>query len=173
MAAFNFNLNDFAAAIGREQLKKPPGIVARRRRVVSALTERFADLRSVVIPNQVSRAEMPYWFWHLTVPQEELTRDKLDYCRALEAEGLLLRPQYDFLLNTFEWFTERRVFGCSGYRWSAPACRGDGDRTFPCPNATEANARHMLLTVLESWGPLEIDDIATAFEKGERTYHKP
>jgi len=173
IAAFNFNLNDFAAAIGREQLKKLPGIVTRRRSLVAALSERLADMRSVVIPDQVGGAETSYWFWRLGVSEEELTCDKGTYCEALQAEGLLLRPQYDFLPHTFEWFTQRRVFGSSGYPWSAPEYGGDGDRTFPCPNATSANARHMLLTVLESWGLQEIEDIATAFEKVDRAYLKP
>ncbi len=69
IAAFNFNLNDFAAAIGRVQLAKLPGIVARRRGVVADLSQRFADLRSVVIPEQIAGAETSYWFWRLGLPK--------------------------------------------------------------------------------------------------------
>ncbi len=97
----------------------------------------------------------------------------MTYCRALQAEGLLLRPQYGFLPHTFEWFTERRVFGTSGYPWTAPEYHGDRKRTFACPNAKQADSRHFLLTILESWGPEEVDDIAAAFEKVERAYLKP
>jgi perosamine synthetase len=172
IAALNFNLNDFAAAIGRVQLAKLPGIVARRRHVVTDLTARFADLRSVVIPTQITGAETSYWFWRLGLSEENLTCDKTTYCQALQAEGLLLRPQYDFLPHTFEWFTQRRVFGTSGYPWTAPEYHGDRDRVFDCPNAKAADSRHFLLTVLESWGPQEIDDIAAAFEKVERAYLK-
>jgi dTDP-4-amino-4,6-dideoxygalactose transaminase len=173
IAALNLNLNDFAAAIGRVQLAKLPGIVARRRGVVADLSERFAELRSLVIPEQVAGAESSYWFWRLGVSTEDLTCDKQTYCQALQEEGLLLRPQYDFLPHTFEWFTERRVFGTSGYPWSAPEYHGDRERSFACPNANAADSRHFLLTVLESWGPEEVDDIAAAFEKVERAYLKP
>ena len=172
IASLNFNLNDFAAAIGREQLRRLPGIVARRRRVVAGLSERFADLDSVMIPEQVPEGESSYWFWRLGVVVERLTCDKVAFCEALQAEGVLVNPCYDWLPHTFDWFTQRRVFGTSGYPWTAPDYQGDPDRAFPCPNANGAIARHMLLTVLESWGAGEIDDIATAFEKVERAYLK-
>ena len=172
IAAHNLNLNDFAAAIGRAQLVKLPSIVARRRHLVAELTQRFGGMCSVVIPEQVPGSETSYWFWRLGVNTEALSCDKLTYCRALQAEGLLLRPQYDFLPHTFDWFTQRRVFGTSGYPWTAPDYHGDRERTFPCPNAVEADSRHFLLTVLESWGQSEIDDIVTAFEKVEQAYLK-
>jgi dTDP-4-amino-4,6-dideoxygalactose transaminase len=171
-ASHNLNLNDFAAAIGRVQLTKLPGIVARRRSVVAALSRRLANLRSIDIPDQIPGAEASYWFWRLGVSTEALACDKETYCAALQAEGLLLRARYDFMPHTFDWFTQRRVFGTSGYPWTAPEYHGDRDRAFPCPNAVAADARHLLLTVLESWGPSEIDDMATAFEKVDRAYLK-
>jgi dTDP-4-amino-4,6-dideoxygalactose transaminase len=173
IASLNLNLNDLAAAIGRAQLSKLPGFVAGRRRIVAELSDRFANLRSVVIPEQMSGAETSYWYWRLRLSLESITCDKETFCKALQAEGVQLTAYYQALPHTYEWFTSRRVFGTSGYPWSAPEYGGDRERTFPCPNATEALARHMHLVVYESWGPQEIDDIATAFEKVERAYLKP
>ncbi len=172
IAALNLNLNDFAAAIGRVQLAKLPDLVARRRSIVAELSARFAGLDSVIVPEQVPGAEPSYWFWRLGVSTESLSCDKATYCEALKAEGVLLLPNYDFMPHRFDWFTQRRVFGTSGYPWTAPEYRGDRERAFPCPNATDAVAGHLLLTVLESWGQSEIDDIASAFAKVERAYLK-
>ena len=147
-------------------------MVAGRRRVVDALTDRLAQLDSVVIPELLPGAEASYWYWRLGVATERLTCDKDTFCAALQAEGVILNPSYAWLQHTFDWFTQRRVFGTSGYPWTAPEYEGDPDREFPCPNAREAIDRHILLTVLESWGQSEIDDIATAFEKVERAYLK-
>lgn len=173
IASLNMNLNDLAAAIGRAQLSKLPEFVADRRRIVAELSDRFANLRSVVIPEQVSGAETSYWYWRLRLSLEDISCDKGTFCKALQAEGVQLTAYYQALPHTYEWFTRRRVFGTSGYPWSAPEYVGDRERAFPCPNATEALARHMHLVVYESWGPEEIDDIATAFEKVDRAYLKP
>lgn len=165
VATLNFNLNDLAAAIGIEQLKKLPGIVSRRRAVVAELAKTFAKLKTISIPEMVPGGEHVYWWWRLKVNTENIARSKMDFCAALLAEGLLLAPRYNAMPHTFDWFKNKNVFGSSRYPWACPLYKGDPSREFPCPNAIEAIDTHFNLVIHESWGEQEIRDIAAAFAK--------
>lgn len=172
LASLNFNLSDLAAAIGREQLKKLPDIVNRRRAVVAELSSRLRHLRSVSVPEQYDGADPSYWFWRLEVNESALSCDKTTYCRALSAEGIPLSPQYRAMPHRMDWFQQKKVFGSSQYPWAAPAYKGDRDRQFPCPNAMAATEAQFNLLVTEAWGPEEIDDAIASFEKLERAFAK-
>ena len=171
IASLNHNLSDLGAAIGREQLKKLPGIVEGRRSFVARLTAGFKDmeLHSVSVPPQVPGAEPSYFWWRLKFNAEKLTCDRDAFCTALVAEGVLVEPTY-FMPHKMDWFKHRRVFGTSGYPWASPLYQGDSEREFPCPNAEAAMDSHMLLTVHEGWGADEAADILTAFKKVESAY---
>jgi dTDP-4-amino-4,6-dideoxygalactose transaminase len=172
IASLNFNLSDLAAAIGREQLKKLPGIVDRRRAVIAELSERMRGLKSISIPQQHHGAEASYWWWRLEVNAADLTCDKATYCRALSAEGIPISAQYRAMPHLMDWFQKRNVFGASGYPWSAPEYKGDANREFACPNAIAATNCQFNMSVNESWGPEEIKDTLAAFEKLEQAYLK-
>jgi perosamine synthetase len=171
-ASLNFNLNDLAAAIGREQIKKLPGIVERRRTVVAALAKELQGLATVRVPALPQGAEPSYWFWILEAVPESMTCDKETYCRALGAEGLPVGATYNALPHTFTWFTERRVFGTSGYPWASPDYQGDRGRRFPTPNAVDAVARLFILFLTESWGEGEVRDAAAAFRKVDAAFRR-
>lgn len=49
---FNYRMTDIQAAIGREQLKRLPAIVARRRMLAARYHERLADLPAVDVPRE-------------------------------------------------------------------------------------------------------------------------
>ena len=175
VASFNFNLNDLAAAIGRVQLRKLEGVVARRRDFINKLTEGFHDndLQAISIAPSVPGGESSYWWWPLRVNTERLTCDVTTFSEALLAEGIPANTiGWNLMPHKMEWFKSRRVFGSSGYPWSSPQYEGDPDQQFPCPNATSAVAGHIQLTVNESWGDPEIVDILTAFKKVENAYLK-
>jgi dTDP-4-amino-4,6-dideoxygalactose transaminase len=173
IASLNFNLTDIAASIGSVQLKKLTGIVERRRQVVAKLSERFTkETRSIIIPPQLDGAEASYWWWRLEVDVSKLDCDKMEFCKALSAEGIPLNPMYRAMPHTMDWYTRRNVFGTSGLPWSAPQYKGNPDREFPCPNTMAATEVQFNLTVYESWGDEEINDIIAAVKKVEAAYLK-
>lgn len=53
---YNYRMTDIQAAIGREQLKRLPGIVARRRALAARYQERLAAVPGVTIPSEPSWA---------------------------------------------------------------------------------------------------------------------
>jgi dTDP-4-amino-4,6-dideoxygalactose transaminase len=76
IASLNLNLNDLAAAIGREQLKKLPWVVCRRREIVARLQDGLSEIGTVKIPEGIPGAEASYWFLRMEIDTTKLTCDK-------------------------------------------------------------------------------------------------
>jgi dTDP-4-amino-4,6-dideoxygalactose transaminase len=173
VASYNMNLNDLAAAIGRVQLRKLPGIVAARRAFVRKITEGVyeRELKALSVTPSLPGAESSYWWLPVKINTERLTCDPDTLRQALAAEGAPVSPMSLVLMpHRMKWFRERRVFGTSGYPWASPLYEGDPDREFPCPNALATFETHVSLAIHESWGDQEAADILTAFAKVERAF---
>lgn len=173
VASLNLNLNDFAAAIGRVQLKKLPDINTRRQIIVSKLGEGFDDLPTVSLPPLVAGGESVYWFLRLRFHADQATCSKDEYAQALAAEGLPINASYRAALpHTQSWFEERRVFGAPGYPWSSPDYKGDPHRRFPCPNAQAVMETHFNLHFHENWGEQEIEDAIAIFQRVDAYFRR-
>jgi perosamine synthetase len=173
VASLNFNLNDLAAVIGSVQLKKLPGIVEKRRRFVEWLRNGIKGLKAVAFPDLVKGANPSWWYLRLKFNPKAVTCDKAAYCQALIAEGLGINPDYKAMPHTCDWFRMKRVFGTSKLPWSSPLYKGKyADGQFECPNAIKAIQDHFILTIYESWGKREADDIARIMTKVEGAYLK-
>lgn len=167
VATLNYNLNDLAAVIGSVQLKKLPGIVRRRRRVVQWIRQGVRGLKAVSFPETIKGANPSYWFLRLRFNPAGVSCEKETYCKALAAEGMAVASSYNHMPHTHEWFIKKRAFGTSHLPWSSPLYKGDPDRQFPCPNAVAAIRDHFNLSIFESWGKQEADDIIKIFRKVE------
>lgn len=168
--AINCNLDELHAAVARAQLKKLPGIVARRRAAVEALKRKgFALLRSVSIPELPPGFEHCYWWWRLKFNAGNMNCTKEEFCAALTAEGVNVIPGYHAALPAkMEWFRRRAGL----HPWNNPLYRGDPAAEYPTPNCDRAMEEHFILPVLESYGERETDGIAAAFRKIEAYYAK-
>jgi len=172
VASLNYNLNDLSAVIGSVQLKKLPGIVQRRRRIVASLRKGMEGFKTVSFPAQVKGANPSYWYVRLKFNSKAAACDKAVYCKALAAEGLPVSPDYNHMPSNQDWFKNRRVFGTSKLPWSSPLYKGDPNRQFPCPNALAAIKDHFIFTIYESWGKSEANDIIRIFKKVEEAFSK-
>ncbi len=172
VAALNCNLSELSAAIGRAQLRKLPGIVRRRRRAVEGLARGLRGLKSVSIPAPIPGARPSYWFLRLQFHPGAVACDKHEFLKALSAEYLPINPSYRHLPHTQEWCVKRRVFGTSGYPWTAPEYKGDPDRRFPCPNALAATENQFNLQINESWTARDVADAVAIFRKVERMFSR-
>ena len=173
LASLNHNMDELGAAIGREQLKKLPAIVAGRRRVAARLAEGFVKLPSVWVPPLVPGAEGSYWFWRLGVDEDAVTCTKSEYCDALEAEGVPILKSYKAALpQHMDWFVNRRAFGKSGLPWSSPDYKGTMDVPFPTPNAIATMEKQYNLMLHESWSDEDVALVLAAYEKVDRHFRK-
>ena len=124
-------------------------------------------LKSVSFPEIVKGGNPSYWFLRLRCNAGAGALDKTAFCKALTAEGLMVDPSYNAMPHTGDWFKNRHVFGTSNLPWSSPLYKGNANREFDCRNAWQAIADHFILTVYESWGKREADDIIKIFKKVE------
>ncbi len=172
VASLNFNLNDLSAVVGSTQLKKLPGIVRRRQALASRIISGLRGVAMVSVPPMLKGAEPSYWFLRLRFHPESATCDKSVFCKALQAEGLLVRERYTSLAHRQEWFQKKRIFGSSKLPWSAPQYKGNPNRDFACPNALAALDDHFDIVMRESWGRSEAADITAIFNKVARAFAK-
>ena len=171
VATLNFNLTELAAVVGRAQLTKLPGIVERRRKVAGALIEALQGCEVLAPPEVLPGAEPSWWWLRTRFRPERASCDKPTFCTALAAEGLPINPDYRGALpHRMAWFTQRKVFGDSGYPWASPEYAGERDREFACPSAEETMETTFNLHMHEGWGDGEVRDALEIVSKVEEAY---
>jgi dTDP-4-amino-4,6-dideoxygalactose transaminase len=170
LASLNFNMDELHAAIGRVQLKKLPEIVAKRRAFVELLKDKgIGNFKSITIPKVIPGGEHSYWWWRLVFNADEVTCSKEEFFAALAAEGLAVNPTYSAALPyTFEWFTDLK----NKHPWNNPLYKGNAFSAPETPNAFETMKSNFNLTIAESWGEKEADDIIAIIDKVEKAYLK-
>lgn len=96
---FNFRMTEFAAIIGRHQLKKLPRAVKNRRRIAQKYTQSFADLPGVITPQARTTEDMIYQAYtiRLTPGKAKLSRD--DFMKNLNEHDIATRLYYPTLHN--------------------------------------------------------------------------
>ena len=170
-ATLNFNQTDLAAVVGQVQLRKLPEMVERRRAIVGQLIEGTADLEMIALRQTGREIESSYWFLPVAFYPDRAACDKETFCESLRAEGLPVTDDYRYgMPHRQEWYTERRVFGSSGYPWASPLYKGDPNREFPCPNAQAMLKSHFTMSFHENWSTREIDDVIAIFHKAAAAY---
>ena len=166
----NLNGNELSAAIGRVQLRKLPGILARRRRFVDILAGEMRGLQTVSLGWIPQAAEAVYWFLRLRLDVSRLGVDKATFVQALAAEGIPCSAEYRAIPSDAHWFRERITYGSSGYPWTDPRYAGDRQPTFALPNCRAAVSSHFTITLHEGYDVQEARDIAAALHKVESAY---
>lgn len=147
--ALNFNQDELSCAIGRSTLARLPHTITRRQDIVRRITEGLAD-STVLSPLPVpSGMESSPFFLTVRVATHRLRTDKLEFARAVQAEGIPLNPDYRYVLA--EW------------PWLAPHCA-----TPPhTPNASSFRQQSFNLLFHERFSDADADDIVTALLKVE------
>lgn len=166
VAALNCNMDELHACIGREQLKKLPAMIERRRQLAQQIAEGCVGLRGVRLVGDPPGCRGSYWFIFLHFDASAYRVDKQTFVRALAAEGLPFEGTYLFVPTRQPWCREGRVFGDS-LPWSAA---GMSSETPPLPNVAATDRSHFRLPMHEGWGPQEVADILAALEKVDRAY---
>ncbi|MFC1582152.1 DegT/DnrJ/EryC1/StrS family aminotransferase [Planctomycetota bacterium] len=165
----NYRMTEFEAAVGRVQLKKLPGFVARRRELALRLADGIKDLEAVALPIGRPDSKPVFWFLRMLVDEDKLSVDKAQFGAALKAEGVPSAHTYTNIIYTQKWLKERNTYGTSQLPWTLPGA-ADYDYTDSCPNAEAANASHMLISFNESLSDEHMDKTAEAIRKVAAAY---
>ncbi|MFH1084348.1 MAG: DegT/DnrJ/EryC1/StrS family aminotransferase [Chloroflexota bacterium] len=166
----NYRMTELEAVIGRVQLGKLDGVLARRRANAAALAAQMRDLRAVGLGHVIPDVVPSYWLMLLRVLPARLRVGKEQFARALAAEGLPVDPHYDWILYETPWFRERATYGRSGCPWTCPHYGREVAYEGTCPQARVGVDAHMVLYWHEGYGDAEIAAIAAALHKVEAAY---
>ncbi|UCD92833.1 MAG: DegT/DnrJ/EryC1/StrS family aminotransferase [Methanobacteriota archaeon] len=93
LLGYNYRMNEIAAAIGVEQLKKLPGFIDKRQENAKRLTEGLADVEGIQTPVIGNNGTHVYYQYIIKVTKEfPLSRDEL--VRYLTEKEIGARPSY-------------------------------------------------------------------------------
>jgi perosamine synthetase len=105
---YNFRLTNLQAALGLAQLERFEEIVAKKRWMGQAYTERLKDIAVLQLPVEESWAKQVYWMYSLVL-DESTHMDAVEFAKHLQALDVQTRP---FFLGMHEQpvFLERGLF---------------------------------------------------------------
>ncbi len=185
MIGFNFRLGEIEAAIGREQLKKGPGLISARQDNVRYLESQLAGIPGVT-PAKIGPAGDHVYYVHPISYDEGTTGVSRDtFVQALKAElpatalrehegpligagyvkPLYLAPMYQELIG---YGTVQCPFRCPHY---------DGEVHYEkglCPAAEDAHFNRLITheIIRPPMTRADLDDVAAAFSKVAENLHR-
>src|SRR5665647_476269 len=158
--ALNYRMTELTAAVGREQLRKLPGIVERRRAGAARLIKCLDGTPGLTLPPDAG--DHVYWYFPLIIDGLDSDLLKL-YAAALTAEGVpaiagyLARPLYAEPV-----LRDGKAYGGSGFPTRGREEYPDG----LCPQAESLIERRLVVVPWnENFNELDVDDIAAAIAK--------
>ena len=105
---YNYRMTNMQAALGLAQLERFDQIVAKKRWMGTAYTERLKDIPSLQLPVEKTWARQVYWMYGLVL-DEKTGMDAVSFAKKLDALGVQTRP---FFLGMHEQpvFWDRGLF---------------------------------------------------------------
>jgi perosamine synthetase len=143
VAAYNFRMTGYQAAMGAAQVPKLEAIIEKKRQVAHTYNRYLGDIPGLRPPAELAWARNVYWMYAVVVePEFGLTRDEL--ARALSEQGI-----------------DTRTFFCP---MNQQPCllEYEGFRPVPCPVADRLWNTGLYLPSSHSLGEAEISYIAEA-----------
>jgi len=151
--AFNWNSNEFSAAIAIASLKRLNQTILNRRKIINKISRKLSKLSVVCRGYEFNTGYSPYYF-PIWVKKKKIKCSKKNFAKAIIAEGINLNPDYKFLCEDWEWAQkkiETKIF---------------------TPNAKETRENTFNLYVNENFKAREVEDIIKAIIKVEKYYLK-
>lgn len=122
---FNYRMTDIQAAVGREQLKRLPEAVARRRQLARGYNELLADVHGLILPREPDWARTNWQSYCVRLPQGI---DQHRFMQEMLDEGIATRR--GIMCSHLEPAYQQR----GTWRCAQPDCKPTGN----CPNLIES-----------------------------------
>jgi dTDP-4-amino-4,6-dideoxygalactose transaminase len=178
MIGFNFRLGEIEAAIGREQLRKGPRLIAERKSNVAYLEGALEGLPGLGMPKIGAAGDHVYYVHVLDydskvtgVPRElmvQALKAELPVTELREGEGPLVGMGYVRPLYLLPMFRQAIGYGKTGCPFTCPHYEGEVRyEEGMCPT-TEAAHFHRVVThelMRPGMARSDLDDVAAAFRK--------
>ena len=149
--ALNLHSNEIACGIGLASLRRLPQTIERRLVYLKALTKALQQQSQVCTPYGVTDEDSPFYY-PVFVNELRLRVTKIEFARAVQAEGIGLNPHYRYLVEDWDWVRPYLA------------------DTFRCMNARHARDTAFCLYVNENYDQQALEDTVAAILKVERHY---
>jgi perosamine synthetase len=123
MIGFNFRMCEIEAAIGLEQLKKLPGLVAQRAAAADRLSAGIRHLQGLRLPIIKPDCTHVYYVYPLVYRAAETRVPRHTILSALQAEGVPIAGGYQNL-HLLPIYQKRIAYGKGGFPWTADFYKG-------------------------------------------------
>ena len=152
----NLNADEISCAIGTSVLKKLPSIIGNRHKIVEKLNKKIKKQCDVVYDTNLEpkRCKSSYFFHTLGVDLKKISTTKVEFAKAIAAEGILINYDYRDITCEWKWTPNYTV----NFKKSSNAINFR-DRTFN-------------LLFNERYNDNDIDDIVKSILKVEKYYSK-
>ena len=124
MVGHNFRLGEIECAIGIEQLKKLPAILAERQGLANLLTDKLKDLPGLILPEVPAGSTHVYYVFPMQIDENIIVVSREEICDALMAEGVNVMRQYQNI-HLLPMYQQKIAFGSNGFPWTSEFCKRD------------------------------------------------
>jgi dTDP-4-amino-4,6-dideoxygalactose transaminase len=115
---FNYRMSDIQAAVGREQLKRLPGNIERRRLLARRYGEQLRDISELGLPAEPDWARSNWQSYYVRLPdgcnQKQLMQDLLDRGIATRRGVMCAHREPAYPVDSWSCGTRREECGCTG-----------------------------------------------------------
>jgi len=151
--ALNFNTDEISCAIGIASLQRLPNIITRRVSFLSQLCV-LLEQKTITCKPYAFHNDFSPFFFPIFVDITRLDCSKIDFAKAVQAEGIGLLPDYGCIVSEWPW---------------AKKYLSD---SFITHNAVSTRDRSFNLFINEQYGEEELADIINAIVKVEHYFLK-
>lgn len=117
MIGYNFRLGEIECAIGIEQLKKLPHLVAARQRAAALLTQGLKDLPGLRTPIVKPNCTHAYYVYAMVLDIEQLGVPRARLFDALVAEGVTGLAAGYTNIHLLPMYQKKIAYGSKGFPW--------------------------------------------------------
>jgi perosamine synthetase len=149
--ALNHHTDELSCAIGLASLGRLNDTIARRMEFVANFTDWLRECSTICRPYGFTPGDSPF-IYPVIVNTQRLRCSKLDFARAVEAEGIGLNPHYQYLVCDWPWLKPHLA------------------EIVDTPNARSIRDRCFALYLNENYGLREAADSVAAIVKLERYF---
>src|SRR5437773_8941714 len=149
--ALNHHSDEISCGVGLASLSRLHETIVRRLSFVTELTARLLDEETVCQPYGYSPGDSPF-VYPIIVDVDRITCPKIEFARAVLAEGIGLNPHYRYLVA--DW----------------PFVKPHLGDAFDTTNARAVRDTSFVLYLNENYGEREVDDTTNAIVKVGRHY---
>ena len=149
--ALNFHSNEISCGIGIASILRLRDSINKRLSFVKYLAEEIQDRSDICTPHEVTDRDSPFIF-PVFVDHSKIKVTKTQFALALQAEGIPLNPNYNYLVADWPYIQPYLV-----------------DK-YETPRARKYLSGCFCLYLNENYGEKEVHDIVSAVVKVERRY---